>query len=205
MNIITISREFGSGGRELGKRLADILGYDYYDREILTAISQKHGLDEAYVEDILSRSVWKNISLTYGHTFATSMLFEQQTSLISEQTNIIREIAKTGRDCIIIGRNADVLLEEYSPFNIFVCADMEAKIDRCLKRAEDGEHFARKEMEQNIRKIDKNRAKARELISDKKWGDRKAYNLILNTTDWSIKELAPVVADFVKAWINRAK
>lgn len=205
MNIITISREFGSGGRELGKRLADILGYDYYDREILTAISQKQGLDEQYIDDMLSRNIWRNISLTYGHSFASSVLLEQQTSLIFEQTNIIREIAKTGKDCIIIGRNADVLLEEYSPFNIFVCADMEAKIDRCIERAENGEKLTRKDIEQNIRRIDKNRARTRQIVSDIKWGDRKAYHLIVNTTDWNIKELAPVVADYAKAWIDRTK
>ena len=205
MNIITISREFGSGGRELGKRLADVLGYDYYDREILTAISEKHGLDEHYVEEMLSRNIWRNVTLTYGHSFASSVLIEQQTGLLFEQTNILREIAKTGKDCIIIGRNADVVLEEYSPFNIFVCADMQAKIDRCMGRAEKGEKLGRKDIENNIRRIDKNRAKTRQLISDKKWGDRSAYHLIVNTTDWDIKELTPNVASFIKAWQNRTK
>ena len=59
MNIITISREFGSGGRELAKRLADKLGYDYYDREIISTIAERHGLDENYVEYALNNHVIK--------------------------------------------------------------------------------------------------------------------------------------------------
>ena len=69
-NIITISREFGSGGRELGKRLADVLGYDYYDREIITEISKKYQLNEDFVEQTLNKQVWKTVPLNYGRTIS---------------------------------------------------------------------------------------------------------------------------------------
>lgn len=65
MRIITISREFGSGGRELGKRLADWLGFDYYDREIITAIAQNQGLDEKYAENTLDNHGWQTIPVTF--------------------------------------------------------------------------------------------------------------------------------------------
>ena len=68
MKIITISREFGSGGRELGKRLADTLGFDYYDREIITAIAGAQGLDEAYVEKSMENANWQRVPLTYRHS-----------------------------------------------------------------------------------------------------------------------------------------
>ena len=71
MKIVTISREFGSGGRELGKRLADTLGFDYYDREIITAIAQAQGMDEHYVEQALEDHAWQHIPLTYGRSFAS--------------------------------------------------------------------------------------------------------------------------------------
>ena len=61
MKIVTISREFGSGGRELGRRLADLLGFDYYDREIITAIAQAQGMDEGYVEKSLEDHAWQHI------------------------------------------------------------------------------------------------------------------------------------------------
>ena len=70
MNIITISREFGSGGRELGKRLADLLGYSYYDREIITAIAEKHNFAESYVENVLEGNIPFSAPVTFGRTFS---------------------------------------------------------------------------------------------------------------------------------------
>ena len=202
MNIITISREFGSGGREVGKRLAELLGYDYYDREIITAIAQRKGLDEGYVEKTIENDYWQTVPLTFGQTFSVvSVLQASQTNLLLEQKKIIDSIAEVGRDFVIVGRNADVLLEKYNPFNVFVCAETEAKIQRCLERAKEGE--TRKEIEHNMKRIDKNRAKTREIITGSKWGDRKAYHLIVNTTGWNIKELTPAVADFAMRFFRR--
>ena len=127
MRIITISREFGSGGRELGKRLADVLGFDYYDREIISSIAQAKGLDENYVEKALESGIWQRIPLTFHSSFSTgSMLQSAHIGLLQEQTRVIEGIAKSGKNCVIVGRNADVLLAEQHPFTIFVCADMEA-------------------------------------------------------------------------------
>lgn len=204
MKIITISREFGSGGRELGKRLAELLHYDYYDREIITAIAEKKELNERYVEQTLEDHGWRSFPLTYRHSFASIQALQQmQIELLIEQSRIIKEIAKVGKDCIIVGRNADVLLEEYKPFRIFVCARMDAKIRRCIERSDKNETLSRKEMERNIRSIDKNRAKTCEMITGSKWGDRKSYHLAINTTDWNIKELTPAVAEFVSCWFGR--
>ncbi|MCB6415697.1 cytidylate kinase-like family protein [Faecalimonas umbilicata] len=204
MKIITISREFGSGGRELGKRLAELLHYDYYDREIITAIAEKKELNERYVEQTLEDHGWRNFPLTYRHSFASiPALQKMQIELLIEQSRIIKEIAKAGKDCVIVGRNADVLLEEYKPFRIFVCAEMDAKIRRCIERSDKNEVLSRKEMERNIRSIDKNRAKTCEMITGSKWGDRKSYHLVINTTDWNIKELTPAVAEFVSCWFGR--
>ncbi len=204
MKIITISREFGSGGRELGKRLADILGFNYYDREIITAIAQKQGLDENYVEKALDNHVWQSIPITYRHSFYSDTQYHySQTHLINEQKRVIEAIAKQGEDCIIIGRNADVLLKDYNPFNIFVCAEMQAKINRCKARAESGENLSEKQIARKIRQIEKNRRRIRDMISGDKWRDCGTYHMTVNTTDWCIKELAPAVADFAKAWFER--
>ena len=80
MNIITISREFGSGGRELGKRLADIKGYDYYDSEIIAAVAKKSGMDEAYIENTLSNHGWRNQAITFRGTLASSAYVESEGS-----------------------------------------------------------------------------------------------------------------------------
>ena len=81
MKIITISRQFGSGGRELGKRLADILGFDYYDREIITAISQSKGMDAGYIERTLNNHAWQNIPVTFRHSFQFQKIFFHQHHL----------------------------------------------------------------------------------------------------------------------------
>lgn len=204
MNIITISREFGSGGRELGKRIADLLEYDYYDREIITAIAKQKGLDESYVEKALENRTWQTMPLTYRQSFAgINRMQATQMNLLVAQKQVIEGIAKAGRDCVIVGRNADALLADRKPFSIFVCAGMDAKIRRCMERAGNGEGLSRREIENNIRSIDRNRAKTREMISGGKWGDCGTYHLTINTTDWNIRELAPAVAEFASRWFGR--
>lgn len=201
MKIITISREFGSGGRELGKRLADVLGFDYYDREIITAIAQAQGMDEGYVEKALEDHAWQRIPLTYGQSFAGSaMLQSTQTSLLIEQKRVLDGIARAGKDCVIVGRDADILLAAEKPFSIFVCASVEAKVRRCMERAAQGEELSQKAVEQQMRRIDKGRARSREMIADSKWGQADSYHMTVNTSGWDLKELAQAVADFMRRW-----
>lgn len=146
MKIITVSREFGSGGRELGKRLADLLKWDYYDKEIITAIADKKNLDEKYVFRMLEDHGWKSVPLSFKSTFS-SVTLTMQTQLLVEQKQVIEAIAKAGKDCVIVGRNADILLREYHPFNLFICADMETKVQRCMESALEKENLSRKEIE----------------------------------------------------------
>ena len=201
MDIVTISREFGSGGREFGKHLAEHLGYDYYDQQIIAKIAERHNLDEKVVDSTLDGNHWQSIPFTFSHSFVSPFIINvPQTNILVEQRKVIEEIASLGRDCVIVGRNADVLLKEFRPFDIFVCADMQAKIERCKKRADENEHLTDKEIKKNIQRIDKNRARTRYIIADGEWGHRKSYDLILNTTDWDLNELAISVADMVKRW-----
>lgn len=206
MRIITISREFGSGGRELGRRLADLTGYDYYDSEIITTVAQKSGMDPKYVENTMSDHGWKNHTLTYRGTFASSLYVQSaQIKLLLEQKRAIEEIAALGKDCIIVGRNADIILQEYKPFQIFVCASTQAKIQRCLERASEQEHYTEKELLRKMKHIDKVRAETRELLGGSAWGTGEAYHLTVNTTGWEIKKLVPAVADFAESWFQSVK
>lgn len=204
MRIITISREFGSGGRELGKRLADQLGFAYYDREIVESIAQSQGADPAFVEKTLDSQLWQSVPLHFHHSFSNlNGLQSLQTDLLLAQTKVLEKIAASGDDCIIVGRNADAILAKYDPFNIFVCADLDARIERCIARAEQNEDTDRKKIRQNIRRIDKARAQTRDIISGSKWGHRATYHLIVNTTGWNIKALTPAVAEFAQRWFAR--
>ncbi len=199
MKIITISREFGSGGRELGKRLADILGYAYYDREIISTIAENKKMDEGYVEKILEKGLLNNYPLKYGRTFSSASVMAQRnmTKILVEQQKIIKEIA-ANENCIIVGRSSNVILREYAPLNLFVYADMQSKIDRCLKYGNDKEILTEKELIKKIKQVDKGRARHQELLTDMKWGNKEGYDLCINTTDLEIKELAPVIAQYAK-------
>ena len=206
MNIITISREFGSGGREIGKRLADLLGYDYYDRQIIQEIAQNKGLSEEFVEKSLDASPWQTLNLNYRSSFyGVSLMPTMSTELLLEERNVLEEIAKKGRDCVIVGRNADIVPEDYHPFSIFVCAERDAKLKRCRERASEEEELSDKEMISYFKRIDRNRAATRELISDSKWGDPTSYTLTVNTTGWDLKELTPALAAFAKAWFEKTE
>lgn len=203
MNIITISREFGSGGRELGKRLADLLGYDYYDKEIITAIAENKGMDSDYISKILDNHGWSNFPINFHSSFAANIP-NLQVELLLEQRKVITKIAALGKDFVIVGRSADVILCDYKPFNIFVCADMDSKVRRCIERAENGEDVTEKELVRKIKRIDKNRMNAREMIGGARL-ENTNYNLTVNTSDWIIKELAAALKDYYTAYIGRTK
>lgn len=205
MGIITISREFGSGGRELGKRLADELGYAYYDKEIVTAIAEKHQLNEHYVSYALESGNFRNFPVHFGRTFSYSpTLMANESKLFAEQNKLLKEIAAKG-NCIIVGRAADVILREHRPFNLFVYADMPAKVQRCQERAGEDEHMSAKAMEKQIKRIDAERKRYHSMISDIAWGDKRGYHLCINTTECDIKAIVPIVATYIRQWMSERK
>lgn len=206
MRIITISRQFGSGGRELGKRLSDILGWDYYDKEIIESLSEDQGMDAEHVREALSHHGWHNVQLTYKNSFA-HLGFDHglRTQLLVRQREIIQEIARAGNDCIIVGRDADVILQEYHPFRVYICADLQARLERCMaheKKKPRSQQLSEKVVLRNIRSIDKSRARTREVLTGKHHGDSSMFDLTVNATHWEVKHLAPAVAEFAGRWFE---
>ena len=203
MKLITISREFGSGGRELGKRLSDLLGFDYYDSEIIAAVAERSGLDAGYVASTLDAHGWQNYPISFGHSLNSySYVQASRIQLLLQQRKVLQEIAALGKDCIIVGRDADVILEQYKPFRLFVCADTEAKLRRCRARTPAGENMSDKELLKQMKQIDKMREQTRELMSGSAWGERSAYDLTVNTGSVELKALAPLVRDYITGFWN---
>ena len=200
--IITVSREFGSGGREVGKRLAESLGVAYYDREIITAVAEKSGLAEEYIASISERGVNAYYPITFGHTFAYSAgPIDPQMEVMAEQNKLLKDLAKKG-DCVIVGRCADVVVREERPFNLFVYADVQSKLERCRARQAQGEDLSDNELKRRMAKVDKDRARYRSLLTDTRWGDKAAYHLCVNTTGWDMRALVDVLAPTVQAWFD---
>jgi cytidylate kinase len=202
--IITIGREFGSGGRELGKRLSDLLGCAYYDKEIIEEIAKRTQLAESYVQQIVEQRTGVFFPITIGrtlhhvpHTVGTDYMLKQYTSVYTEQANVLREMAEKS-DCIIVGRCADYILKKHDPLRIFVYADMDSKIERCKLKAEKDENLTDTQLRKKILKINKNRAKYYEYYTGKKWGDRSNYDLCVNTSAVSVKECAEALAHMLE-------
>ena len=197
--IITISREFGSGGREVGKRLADALHCAYYDSEIETSIAQNMDLDEGFIARSIGNGALTNIPLHFGRTIASSYLYKQQVDILVEKRRVLRQIAAAS-DCVIVGRAADVILEDLAPFKLFVYASMDHKLARCRRYEETSRLDSPKALEKEIRQVDARRAKYHGMFSPVKWGDRANYHLCLNTTGLEIKQLIPHLTGYAQAW-----
>lgn len=202
--IITISREFGSGGREIGKRLADELHYAYYDKEIIAEIAKETGMTEEYINNISEKGLYP-YAFQFAISFSTYPTFQSnQTEVLVAQQKILKEIAKKG-NCVIVGRGANVILKEYNPMNIFVYANMESKINRCMQKAEDEEKLSNKELEKKIKQIDKNRKNFHSVISNIEWGEKSNYHLCINTSNIEIKKIIPSLANYVENWFGGNK
>lgn len=197
--IITIGREFGSGGRELGRRLAEELGIEYYDKEIITAIAEKTSMSQEYVQEVLEGKPHTLYPITIAQTMfiADNFNFQQEQTIYLAQSEIIRELAQKS-SCIIVGRCADFILKDLKPYRIFVYADINSRMKRCFDRNTDSQKkLTEKEMKKKILSIDKNRAKYYDFYTGNKWGDKINYDLCINTTDIVIKDIVPVIAKII--------
>ena len=192
--IITIGREFGSGGRELGRRLAEELGIEYYDKEIIAEIAKHTSLSEGYIQQIVEGKPHRLYPITIGQSldFAEDYHMRQVQSIYRAQSDIITELSEKA-DCVIVGRCADYILSEKKPFRIFVYADIASRVRRCMERNSDS-GLDEKQMKKHILKIDKDRASYYNNYTGQKWGDKAYYDLCVNTTDAVIKDIVPHIA-----------
>ena len=199
--IITISREFGSGGRELGKRLAEELHVAYYDREIVTAIAQRSDLAEDYVGQILENRIMTYYPITVASSFAamppTDTLHYVNHGIYNAQNEIIRELGQKS-DCVIVGRCADYILEDQKPYDIFVYSNMDARLARCRAKGGKDAELTDKELIKKIQAIDKSRAQYYRFYTGRTWGERTNYDLCVNTSGWDIEKLAKLIAELIR-------
>lgn len=193
--VITISREFGSGGREFARRLADKLNFAYYDSEIITELAKRTNLAEEYIQNLNEQRPAPLFPITVGHTFSpvVDVRWEHHNTIFIEQSNLLKELAEKS-DCVIVGRCADYSLRDFNPVRIRLYAELDARIERCRARAAEGESLTDREIKQKIHEVDKARAKYYQFYTGKKWEDALNYDICINTTGKDIKQL---VEDFV--------
>lgn len=200
--VITIGREFGSGGREMGVRLANELGIEYYDKEIITGIVNHTDYTEGYVREIVEGNTRKILPLTIGRSLDVDVDYQitQMQDIVKAQTEVIKEMAAKS-DCVIVGRCADYILEDEDAkgniqlFKLFIHASMESRIRRCMERkTEEEAAMTEKDMEKQIRRIDRERANYYSNYTLRKWGAKENYDICFNTTNMEIKVMVPYIA-----------
>ncbi len=196
--LITIGREFGSGGRELGRRIADELGIAYYDNEILEEILKETDYSKAYLQEVSeSRPAALfpiHFGVSWGHTYAP---LNQSMDVYAKQNEILHKLADKS-SCVIIGRAGDYILKDHNPFKIFVYADMSSKVNRCRERNED-KNITDQEIIKHIKKIERERKSFYEFYTNTKWGDKNNYDMMINTSNQNIKEIAHLLCTMIKS------
>ena len=201
--IITLGREFGSGGRQLGRLLAERLELAYYDKEILTEIRKKTDLAQSYVQQVIDKPSLYLPPIAHGHSiqYTDDYTLKQRRSIYQAQHEAIREIAARS-DCLIVGRCADYILAEQHPVRLFVYADLEARIERWRAHGREDEDLSDKALSQRIRRLDKDRASYYSFYTGNKWGDKSNYDICINTTNVIVGEIAAPVAAMLETWFK---
>ena len=169
--IITIGREYGSGGRLVAKKLSEALNIPFYDKEVIQGVVKKTGFAENFVRDAERRPT---NSFIYDLYFSAQ---SPQDQVFIAQSGVIKELAAKG-GCVIVGRCADYILREQKDLlRVFIYAPMEERIRRAVEEYGDQED----NMENFVARKDKQRASYYNYFTSVRWGDRKSYDLCINS------------------------
>lgn len=181
--VLNIGREFGSGGREIGKLAAEKLGIPYYDKELIVMASEKSGMSLDYLTSLDEQSVssflysFSSANFSMGMRMNSVNVLPPADQLFLSQSEVIRDIALKG-GAVIVGRCADYVLQErQNHINVFIQAPMHQRVERVMARHE----MNAKAAEALIAKTDKNRANYYIHFTGEKWGERKNYHLVLSS------------------------
>ena len=176
--IITIGRQFGSGGREIGIKLAKRLGVPFYDKEIITLAAEAGGIDPK----IVAENEEKRAQGIMGRMSFASFKYNPTLSdgIFLHQCSVIKSIAKEG-PCVIVGRCADFVLKDTDAINVFIGASMPYKIARKRAMAEEKANYTDAQMEKYINDINKARKSYYEHYTNKNWGYINDYHLCIHS------------------------
>lgn len=187
--IITISREFGSGGRTIGKELAEKLGIPCYDAELIEKIAEQSGFAKDYIAEQSEYAVGKNW-LTQAFSARDYNGHSYQDDLWVMQQKIITELAEK-ESCVIVGRCADYILRDRADcLRVFIHADIESRAKRIVEQY--GERS--ESPEKRLREKDKRRAAYYQFYTDMKWGMVKNYHITLNSGLLGIDKCVEILA-----------
>lgn len=192
--IITITRQYGSGGREIGELLAKTLGIEFYDNKLLDLASESSGIHRNHFEENdekRTNSFLYLLSTTYGQggvPFDDTLFFAQH--------NTIRKIASE-QDCVIMGRCSDYALRDFNEvLNVFISAPLEFRV----KRAVEVYGIEQKHAENYVKRIDKQRISYYNYYTDKRWGQPQNYQICVDSSVLGIEGSVKLIEDFANMY-----
>lgn len=198
--VITIARQSGSGGREVGKELALELGIPFYDRELIALAAKKSGVHEDFFENMDENAKHTFVdpplfsSTSFGNWFSHGYDMPMNDKLFLIQSNIIQDLAATG-SCVIVGRGADYVLENHPDLiSIFIHANQE---DR-LKRIVESYGIAAKDAKNFMAKTDKNREAYYNYYANGNWGRAETYDLAIDSSTVGIHGTVTMIKEFIQ-------
>lgn len=195
--IITISREFGSGGRSIGREVAKRLGIPFYDKELVDQIALESGFAPTFVEEHGEHAPTRSrFSYAFSHQGVPGVMNGMSTAdfLWSIQCNVIMQLAEKG-PCVIVGRNADYILKDRKDcLDVFIHADMEYRADRIVRLYGESE----KSPETRLHEKDKRRMINYEHYTGRTWGQAHNYDLCLNSGTLGIDACVDLIVAMAK-------
>lgn len=191
--IITISREFGSGGRFIGEKVAKKLGIAYYDKNIISEIAEKSGLSPEYIQERAELSPKKGL-FAYAFAGRDSMGKSVEDLVYEAQRNVILELAEK-EPCVIVGRNADFILQDRDDvLNVFIHGNLAEKTKRICQLYKVSEQ----EAAQMMIDIDKRRMTNYNFYTEQKWGKASNYTLCLNSSQLGYERCESIIIECMK-------
>ncbi len=188
--IITIGREFGSGGRTIGQEVANRLGLPCYDQEIIERLAEESGLSQDYIRDeseYTTHTSWTAMAFSSPRSYGIP---DNQDLLWAIQRKVILELGEKS-DCVIVGRCADVILEDTADLlKVFIHADFDARARRIVEKYGETEVPT----EKRLRDKDKRRSMYYQFYTDRQWGSLEQYHLILNSSALGIEKCVDIIA-----------
>lgn len=198
--IVTIARQFGSGGREIGEELSKKLGVKFYDKELISIAAKESNIAPEIFENVdekATNSLLYSLSLglySFSNTYSVGDNLPVNDKLYILQHKIIKKVADEG-PCVIVGRCADHILRDRNDvLRVFIYADLDFRV----KRAIDLKGVKPSKAEQVVQKTDKSRSNYYNFYSGKKWGLTENYDLCINRTKLTCEQVAEIIENYLK-------
>ena len=191
--IITISREFGSGGRTIGRMVAEKLGYEFYDKELIEKVSLESGFAQKYIEEIGEYAPNRNF-FSYAFVGRDSKGMSNNDYLWLAQRKVIMELAEKG-NCVIVGRCSDYLLRDRSDcLHVFIHADLQKRADRVVQVYGESDQKPL----QRVMDKDKKRKLNYRYFTDREWGCYQNYHVTLDSGEFGIEYCADLISEMAR-------